>query len=516
MDGQDNQMPHIRILQIILFFVTAILYLGFSWSSILGGFGGDNANYLLMARHYSLYSPPSAVADYFTAHSFYPPLFPFLLSLTGGGESLLAAHLTTTSFLLMACLTFYWWLRNETLGRLTATATCLALMSVPGLYLQTLSIHSENLFLLFTLAALGCTTAAQVKMKSRWLWLAAVLIVASYLTRSAGIALIVAWLAWVWTIRPPQRWALSASVLLSVLLWKLVGSAGASDYWHQLSNGYAHLDALLSQIQSQGHYLLNGWHYNFGYGYIPELAGTMLLILGIIATLWRTWLRKLDGYYAVCYWLMVVMWPFPAEAQRMTLVILPVMFGQAVWLASQWQPESKRTLQPIKIVLFLIVFTATLPELAHNTQRFFSPLPPNVPQAYRHTELWYIPELRDAHTNVIFYSGMENSLNHIDEIVPEQACIISVKPSITAYLSGRISKPPPAPKVSETEFLTEVKKLDCRYFYLTGTLSPTYSVALYPLHRLGNELEVMDGENAAVPGTQLPTYGILARLKEKS
>ena len=93
------------------FFVLCVVYYFWGWSHVLGDLGGDNAYYLLTARHFSPWSTHSDVATYFATHSQYPPLYPLVLAILGGGESLLVAHLITVTCLLLTFVVFYTWLR---------------------------------------------------------------------------------------------------------------------------------------------------------------------------------------------------------------------------------------------------------------------------------------------------------------------------------------------------------------------------------------------------------------------
>lgn len=82
---------------ILGFFVVAVIYYHWIWSNILAGFVGDNAVYLLTTEYSSPYLDSSAVAKQFAKASKYPPLYPAVLALLGGGNSVLVAHLITTT-----------------------------------------------------------------------------------------------------------------------------------------------------------------------------------------------------------------------------------------------------------------------------------------------------------------------------------------------------------------------------------------------------------------------------------
>jgi len=91
------QSKHTIIGLLALTFIATAYYL-WTWSDVLAHFGGDNAYYLLTANYLSPYSSANPVASYYSGISQYPPLYPLLLALSGGGESLLMAHIVTTTF----------------------------------------------------------------------------------------------------------------------------------------------------------------------------------------------------------------------------------------------------------------------------------------------------------------------------------------------------------------------------------------------------------------------------------
>src|SRR5712692_9243154 len=142
--------PAARPLSIYLlgFLVMASAYYVWTWSDILGGFGGDNAVYLLSAQYLSPFSPHSQVAEYFFRQSPYPPLFPLALALTGGGGSLLIAHLVTTTFLLLALPAIFFLLIFDCFDRPHAFFIAFIFALLTLTYMQELFTHSENLYLL--------------------------------------------------------------------------------------------------------------------------------------------------------------------------------------------------------------------------------------------------------------------------------------------------------------------------------------------------------------------------------
>lgn len=194
------------------------------------------------------------------------------------------------------------------------------------------------------------------------------------------------------------------------------------------------------------------------------------------------------------------------------LVIFPILLWQTVWMLSRWRWKI-RGIQPVNAAVLAILLLASLPELALNVQRFFSPLPPGVSEAYRHTEDWYSPDLSNAISSTHFSAVLESNLSRLDKVVPEGECIFAIKPSIVAYLSGRISKSPPNMGMDDASFESALKQRGCRYFYLLAAVSPSYPVAMYPYDRLRDRLEILD--IAAIPrgDGQPKILGLLTRFK---
>ena len=496
----------------MLFVALTIVYLLWSWSPVLGGLGGDNANYLLMARYYSPYSATSGVAEYFAIQSIYPPLFPLLLGIAGGGESLLTAHLITTLFLLGSFAVFYWWLLNEHIAPIVAFFVLLSFASLPGIYLQTLSIHSENLYILFSLWVLACASSIQPSdRKSRYRMIIAVVALAcAYLTRGAGLSLSVAWLFWLWINRNHNRYLYSLLAVIPILLWSRFGGTGSTDYWEQLVHGYQNPVYFFNQIGVQAGYLFAGWIANFGTSRASFLAGCVLLFLGLSAAVWRTVSGKMDGFYVWVYIAMITLWPFPAEAQRLVLVLIPVLLWQIAWACSRLKVKLPNTGLMFTGVL-TILLVSSLPEVALTFQRYHHSLPPTVPADYKHTDGWYAPDIRIASYWVQSMAAVETDLSQLNGSVPPEACIFAIKPSVVALLADRVSKAPP--KIEQQNFDQAIQAGGCNYFYLLSFTSPTYPSPLYPYQRLQGRLEIIRTSGIERMDGQKQMLAALARIQ---
>ncbi|MDA8095560.1 MAG: phospholipid carrier-dependent glycosyltransferase [Betaproteobacteria bacterium] len=481
---------------LLAWLILAAGYYVWTWSPVLANFGGDNAVYLMTAESYSPYFSHGPVAQFFASHSQYPPLFPFMLAILGGGKSLLVSHLITTTFLVAALPVFYVLLKTQELGKWKSLALVALFALLPGTYMEALDILSENLYLLFTLTALLCVSLADTTSSRGWLWAAAVSIAAACLTRSAGVALAVAFGLYLWASKTPRKTALFGAAILPMFAWQAVGQgSGRANYYRSLVQTFSHhpLQALQNQMSVEMHALGYGWLANFIDARYAIWAIALIGLLCLAGTLHRLIQKKIDGFYIALYLALILIWPFPDEATRFAFVIVPILLMQGTLLATNLaRAASAKTplagLLPAVVLLVPALLVA--PTVGLTIQRFQTPLPPNL-EPYKHTPGWYAADPREAVDHIQFNAGFEGSFMAVKQAVPAHACIFSIKPSIVSYLSGRMSVSPPVGSTNAGEFSTGLRKAGCRYVYFAPFASPTFPQPFYPAARLGNTVKVV-------------------------
>ena len=161
--------------------------------------GGDNAAYLALAHalvegdgYVDAYDPLRA------PHSKYPPLFPLLLA----GAALLGASTWVAFKLIVAGATvlatgfvFIW--AERRLGPWPAFAVSVLVAAAAGVVYYSHWILSDPVFVLLTVAALWALERGEARSwDPRWLALGVAAALGAYFTRSAGLPLLVAVLAW--------------------------------------------------------------------------------------------------------------------------------------------------------------------------------------------------------------------------------------------------------------------------------------------------------------------------------
>jgi len=208
----------------------AVLYLSVASKQLGGNLGGDNAQYLLLAKalatgqgYVDLYLPDHP------PHTKYPPLFPVLLIPCTwlGSEQLLAIHLFICALALAIPFGMAGWARGQGYSEPAALAVLLLVATLPRLFAFLLHILSDLPFLVF--CSISLWRMAKVNSQSRFLDL--VLIVAATLaalfTRTAGIALAAA-VGIEFLRRPELRGRRSARIPWPVWFFVIVGLAFAA------------------------------------------------------------------------------------------------------------------------------------------------------------------------------------------------------------------------------------------------------------------------------------------------
>jgi len=498
------------------FALLSVVYLFWTWSHVLGDYGGDNAVYLFMAQYYSPWGGYSELAAMYASLSQFPPLYPFLLGLFHAGGNILVAHIVTTGFLLLALVAFYFWLRAFGLSALLASVTTLLFALLPGTYFQALSIHSENLYLLLSLVCLAATARAESDGRDHWLWVAAIAVAGVTLTRSAGISLLAAFIVYLILNRGVGGWKFMLAAAAPMVLWSLVSGQLQRGYLSSLAHNYGSdlLDALVGQLSVGARMIWYGWLGNFTTSSALAPAVAVIGTICLAGMAYRLYLRKLDGFYVLFYLLLIMVWPFPAESQRFLFVIVPILMVQGMVLVrDRIRPSVRGRVLDLSLLIYMPALALiALPVLALTVARFAQPLPEPFAE-YKHTVYWYEADPYEAYKQVMIYSSLAASMREIQSVIPEDECVYSIKPTIVSLYSNRLSITPPREATSDLEFHESLRKSNCRYFYMAALASPSYGSPYYPEKRLRDNIRVL--RITYLPGNREKYAALLAEMIRK-
>jgi hypothetical protein len=471
-------------------------YIALSWSHDVATLGGDSAQYLLGARHYSPYQAASTAVEFYSQRIIYPPLFPLMLALVGGGESILIAHLFVAACALGSVAALFGFLKEEGLPVNYAGAGALLFGMLPGTLLMSLDVWTENLYLLLSVVALFAVARSERSVSSGDGWLAAAAVAMAGLTRVAAVPLLASYCAYL-LVRRPKRWpVLMALAVAPFAAWVVLGSigqTGISGYTHQLSDSYGGVVWVLiaQNALTEAKALLDAWLFFWLLeGRRPVLVW---LILGfgvvcVVAAVMRLRKLRLDAIYLVLYLGMLMVWPHPEEAFRYGYVVFPVLMAQGWILILQALPAAARRYSWAAPVLLAL---AALPSLVLMVQRFNEPLSPDAAIG-RRTWAWFQGDRAQARRSALEHARFLAHVAAMNRDIPAKECVFSIKPPLIMLYADRVSIPPPKSAVGDSEFQRAIGQ--CGFAHVVPFGSPNFAEPFYPMKRLGARAELVSAQ----------------------
>jgi hypothetical protein len=439
------------------------------------------------------------------------------LALFGGGESILVAHEIVMCFLLIAMVFMYRWARAENLSIGISAAVVVMFALMPSTYLMSFNVWTENLYLLFSLAAIAALARDSVTSERMWA-LAAVAVCAALLTRVAALPLAVAFLFYLVKHRPRRMFPLAAIAIVPFAIWAAVSALtqrGAGAYVAHLQGKYSGnpVQFFMHQATVESQALYHAW-LDAWLGQSPTAVAAVIVVifgvLGLAGWLLRLRALRFDAVYVALYLAMLIVWPHPEEAQRYSYVLFPLLLVYACLILSRLPGYriNARTYNLTTAGGVLLAFIAMLPTLLLNISYYTE----NTLEEYadnKHTAEWYVTDRRRAASNAVFRTALLNHLKSLSGKVEEGECIFAIKPTIVSLYSKRRSYGPPNSTKNDTEFLEEIGR--CRYVYVLPFASPSYRVAFYPQTRLGARAELIS-EMRMTGDVRSPMVGALYRI----
>jgi len=450
-----------RVLMILIFstFVAYALWLLLgSWHPSIAGFVADDAYYLLLADRVSLdRGSLTPIHDYVSEVSHSPPLWTLILGLFGtGSESANSAYLITAICALIGTIGLAVWGLRESPRQTMVSALALAACMSAGWIVFVQDPWSEFLFFVFIIGALLS------EQRERW-YLVAFFCGLAFLTRTAGIAMLVAFLILLVLRRPSEMWKVAGFAIAIPMVWIVSSLGAASDdayvqmMWRHLSStssstdGFAILDQIVRLAGSIKTNVILTFHAWLGMlSFFPglpiffvSLLWLPLIALGVYR---RLAARRLDGIFVTIYLMMVIAWPFPDHVQRFLLPIFPILVVQG-FLFLALEPDSIRARNSRIIAMrkraaigyILMFIIVSFPSWLHLAGRALDPIPAELSH-FSHSQFWLraatIDEaLKEVHQRVAIVSVLQEIPGH----VPEGECIRANHPQIAMLYSRRIT-----------------------------------------------------------------------------
>lgn len=416
----------------------------------------DSFGYILLSRKWSPYFAPS-IAETLTwpVHT-YPPAFAWLLAITGASETPYAGHLAVTISMLLSILLIGWLIFRELgwkLGGLLTLALCL----LPGAVFSSMSILSENLYLVLSLAVLLIFSILEQNDKPRLGWYIALFLclTMALLTRSVAVSLLAA-LMWVALFRKDlatnKKITLMVIAVTSLVVWQLWGlldpqskesghlsfigpMLGHSEltlsgrFWHILGFLYVNLITLFSAwINYLSPVISNAYIFLFSFA---------LFAISFISTVLRAIQLKLSAVYILLNLGILLIWPYPEEMVRfLHPVMMLILMQPVIYFHSRLQPSSAgflKALVPAVIVLFLLnslMVQARLNALRNEASE--------TSHALVHSREYYsFSDRVEANRLGLIFQDVINLMAEASQVIPEGSTVASDQHAAFTLLANR-------------------------------------------------------------------------------
>lgn len=443
----------------------AVLLDALTHQGLYAGFNWDDAWYLLLADRLAgrLGDVPSLARELTTTRS-YPPLYPAWLALFGGGaDAIAAAFRANLAAYLGAAGAFAWWLRREGIDRVVAAMLVVAMLLAPFAFRHVVDLWSETLFIALAMVALGAAAPRDAGPGS--LGLAAAACALAFLARTAGVALVVAFVAMIAYRRPRHAWMLLAVAILPCVAERLLaGGGGYAAAGQGLFAGLQHLPEL-------GRALWAGWSANLAFEPIAPgeraLAGIVLL-LALPALAMRLRRMALDACFVVAYIALVAAYGFWEHATRFLFPLMPIaLFHAACTLARI--PRStvavQRTAGAALVALLALPTALRIAERSHEAPH------PDL-HAFTKTSVWWLVEPAESVVPaVLLRYGLVTDMAAVERIVPPDACVATEFPPVVMLHARRRAEVPPWRRVEDADGAGGT----CRFYYYIPSLVPEAS-----------------------------------------
>ncbi|MFC1680179.1 hypothetical protein ACFL1S_00070 [Pseudomonadota bacterium] len=466
-------------------------YVYLTWHSEFVDLLSDSAIYLLMASSLDSGQQISESVRHVVLSDYhFPPIFPFVLWIFGGGAAYpFASHFINTSLLVTSLVFFFVWLRIQGVELTLALVLSVLVASLPVTIYFANFIVSEYLFMSFAFMALIALERSD--STQRRIYWAALFIGFAISTRFIGVALLPALAFFTFRTRPRHFVAVLAVAVCLPLLWSLYKTSfGSSNYVSSffLSHKSDFFTSVLVYAWVNLQVLGLSWIKSFDH-YISDYSTLPAIVLGLMAL--AGWVHRIargrtDSIYVFFYFLILLPWPHPDHIHRFLLPVLPIMLFyttvSARLVADRLESPSGRAL--IVYGILAISFAVTLPTNVLLIKRLATSLPEHL-EDFGRSQFWlFARDPKDARQRMDFMHSLNRSMTLAD-FVPINACLWSIDPARQMLTSRRASYATPLPELDDASFDRATER--CRYFFVMSAIpAPNHSniTAFYPAERI--------------------------------
>lgn len=480
------------------FFSACLFYYSITFNDQLAGFNSDDAIYLLLSDLYSFKTAGhETLYELLRTTSYFPPLYPMVLALFGAdsGNPALATNITV-AIQVIALFIPAFWVYKKTNNIYVSLASFIIFLILPGSLIFSQELWSEHLFMFFLYWCLIIINYKQINTK-HWLSIAALIALATF-TRSIGIALIIAFIFFLFANRIRFASLYSGISLIPFIFWNIVRES----YFDRAS----YLDTFLSTISNLSYYqifelfikkitilyqsvlwIFSSIQTNLFHQIITNLFLLFFSTLILIELLDRFKKFKFDAFFLIAYIAILFAWPYDSVffVSRFLYPLFPLLAFYFINRYSLYITRYKCSLIT-HIFLLSVVLITILPSSYQFLSRAYADVESEL-MPFRRDRQWLMTDDVEIAKILINNSYFTiKSLKEMQNIVPVNECIYSIQAPIIMLHAKRVSSILPHPEVSDEEFTKETST--CNYILAM----PVYDAAgkypeFYPMQRLSND-----------------------------
>jgi len=439
---------------LVFLLVVAAPICAFTWQAQLATFGDDSASYLTLAHYFSP-SGSAIVSQWAGYHSNFPPIFPMLLALTGGAQSLHVAYALVAVCAAIGTALFYRYAALE-LGERSGIVVAVLFLLTATAWVSLKGVLSESLFLLASVAALLFhETRIASRRPAVWEWLVlGALLACVALTRAIGIVMAVAYVLHV-LVRFAGRQRPSSIAFLPVVpvvvlvgLWQVFKPRAPVDAY-----GAAMSYVVGSWLEDPAHtfarasnFFFDGWTRSFlADSNAPLVAKVAFAVVGLLAIgglLMRLRRNRLDAWYVGITLDVVFAWVFSGETTRRLLypVIPLVILCAAIPVLAMVARLAPRARTIALAATTALPALLCLPVLAMLWERSLDdgPVIAGCPQTYREiADSYWTRDAEDARKLAVLEVTVLCGLQSLEKVTPPDSIVMWVRPEYVALVGRR-------------------------------------------------------------------------------
>lgn len=473
----------------------------YTWHEDTSGFLTDDGLYLLMADFFSPYYDGNIFVDFLVMEQArFPPVFPILIALLGGGSwNMGPAHLATGACFLLSALMLFLWIRRTLPASQAALGCLLVYALLPETLIYVLELRSEFLYIALTLTVLFLLQSARRSENHQHELLcgAAALVGLCIGTRTIGVCLFAAFAIHLFLERTKRKTLYLALAAAPPVFWYVIKTInGYSNFYVrdmlQFTTGDGAWQLITNDIPRNAWLMLTAWGRHFGIdtdsSWILQGVAALLLLLAIRGFWHRIRAREPDTYYVIFYILIIAVWPYPDHIVRFVYPLIPIALLYIFTGASRGPSSRMSAPVPFREAgLVFVMLILIYPNAIAVLERFTAPTPSYVPEDYRHIRTWLQrdnPEMN--HEEADAKSSVVTLLKRVDQHLDENECLYAEHRPLTMLYSHR-------PVFGLPSDLSPGYLSRCKYLFVMNLVAG--HKAKYPLYEIDHDrLQLVDIE----------------------